>query len=361
MQKKIPVGVIGATGTVGKVFVSRLHDHPWFDLVSLAASSLSAGKPYGKALADKGTAAVDIPGSLADLPLLDAVKDVQKITSEADIIFSALSMPKPEVRRLEEEYAAAGAAVISNNSAHRWTEDVPIILPEVNPQHSALIDIQRKRRNWTKGLIAVKPNCSIQSYVPVLEAMKKFTPLRVIVATYQAVSGAGKSMESWPEMRDNVIPYIPGEEEKSEREPLKVWGILEDDGIKLSALPLISTTCVRVPVSEGHLAVVHVAFEKETSFEELRECLENYPNPIADLNLPSAPKKFIRYIDGDDRPQTAVDRETERGMSITVGRLRPDTILGWKFVALSHNTRRGAAGGGILMAELLVKQGFITI
>ena len=357
----IPVGIVGITGTVGRQFLSLLENHPWFQVRCVAASARSAGRFLGEALKARGIAPPQNE-ALAGLKILDAARDIETLARETRMVFSAVSLDKAETRKLEEAYAAAGLAVISNNSAHRWTDDVPMIIPEVNPEHAALVDVQRRRRGWKNGLIAVKSNCSIQSYVPVLHAWKAFDPERVMVATYQAVSGAGRTLADWPEMRDNVIPLIGGgEEEKSEREPLKVWGAVGSQGIVLAQGPMISATCIRVPVSDGHLAVTHVAFKRKPEREALIDALNQFRNPLDGLDLPSAPSPFLVYREEADRPQTALDRDAGSGMAVTVGRLREDTILDYKFVALSHNTLRGAAGGAVLMAELLTKKGYVSV
>lgn len=358
-EPKIDVAIIGATGTVGKQYVSLLVNHPWFHITGLAASKNSAGKSYSEALRERGTESAAIPEHIAAMTVEDAVEDIDAVADKCALVFSAVDMDKENVRRLEVSYARAGAAVVSNNSAHRWTPDVPLIMPEINPQHTDIIPLQRKNRGWTKGLIAVKPNCSIQSYVPVLEAMKKFKPGKAVVSTYQAVSGAGRTLADWPEMHDNVIPYIPGEEDKSEKEPLKIWGSIRGNLIEPASGPSISSTCVRVPVSDGHLTVVHVALDKKAGLDELRECIVHFHNPVSSYHLPSSPRRFMTYFEDPDRPQTRIDRDLEGGMGIAVGRLRRDTVLDWKFVSLSHNTLRGAAGGAILLAELLVHKNYI--
>jgi aspartate-semialdehyde dehydrogenase len=359
-DKKIPVGILGATGMVGQRFISLLVNHPWFEIVCVAASERSAGKNYAEAVAKRWTQSEPIPNSIIALEVLAVEADQKKIAEKTAFVFSAVSLEKAKVREIENQYGRMGIPVVSCNSAHRWTEDVPMIIPEINPHHTALIDIQRKNRKWDSGLIAVKPNCSIQSYVPVLEAWKPFEPEKVIVATYQAVSGAGKTLPTWPEMEDNVIPFIGGEEKKSEDEPLKIWGILENGQLKLANKPRISSTCIRIPVTDGHMAVVHVLFKQKPSKKELLNAIHHFKNPIGDLGLPSSPEKFIQYFEEEDRPQTALDRDLGNGMGISVGRLRQDAILDWKFVALSHNTVRGAAGGALLVAELLAKKGYIT-
>lgn len=356
--KKSKVGVLGATGMVGQRFVSLLENHPWFDVTCVAASPSSAGKTYQTAVANRWQMKSPIPQGVAKLTVKSVVEDMDAIAREVDFVFSAVDMDKQEVRRIEEQYAAKDVPVVSNNSAHRWTEDVPMIIPEVNPEHSELIDIQRKNRGWKRGLIAVKPNCSIQCYVPILKALEEFRPKRAVVTTYQAISGAGKTFETWPDMVDNVIPFIKGEEEKSEKEPLRVMGTFRDGKIQPSQM-VISATCIRVPVTDGHMASVILEMEKETNLDQIIRAIENFKNPLAGLDLPSAPKQFMKYYSEPDRPQTRSDRDFEKGMGITVGRFRRDAILGWCFVALSHNTIRGAAGGAILVAELLKAKNYL--
>lgn len=351
--------VLGATGMVGQRFVSLLEDHPWFMVTTVAASPRSAGRPYHEAVSGRWAMPATIPAAVRDLTVLSVEEDLQKITDAVDVVFCALDMEKDDIRRIEEAYAAAGVAVISNNSAHRWTDDVPMIMPEVNPDHAALIDTQRKNRGWTTGLIAVKPNCSIQSYVSVLTALKEFKPLDVGVTSLQAISGAGKTFDSWPEMVDNVIPFIGGEEEKSEKEPMKIWGSLNGNSVKLAELPKINATCIRVPVTDGHMASVWVQFQATPTKEEILAALEGFENPLTTLELPSAPKQLIQFLDDDSCPQTKLDRDYENGMGISMGRLRQIDDHQWQFISLSHNTVRGAAGGAILMAELLAQQGFI--
>lgn len=363
---KIPVGVLGATGMVGQRFVSLLENHPFFEVVIVAASPRSAGKKYSEAVADRWVMEEKIPESVSNLNVFAVEKDLEKIAGQVRLVFCALDLDKNSIKRIEEAYASKGSAVVSTNSAHRWTEDIPMILPEVNPEHLQLIHTQRKNRGWDKGLpagrqglIVVKPNCSIQSYVPMLTPLLKFKPIKVLVTTFQAVSGAGKTMESWPEMQDSAIPFIAGEEEKSEKEPLRIWGNLINGKIELSNNIVISATCVRAPISDGHMASVSVAFEKKATKEEIIETWKNF-NPLANLNLPSAPNLFITYFEEEDRPQTALDRNLGNGMGIAAGRLREDNILDYKFIGLSHNTIRGAAGGAILTAELLVAKGFMN-
>ncbi len=355
------MGILGATGMVGQRFVSLLENHPWFEIVCVAASSRSAGKTYEEAVQNRWTLSQPIPENVRCLRIVEVEKDREKIASQIGMAFSAVAMDKTKVREVEIDYASTGIPIISNNSAHRWTEDVPMLIPEVNPDLVALIDIQRKNRNWNKGLIAVKPNCSIQSYVPVLEALKSFGPEEMVVTTLQAISGGGKTFDTFPEIKDNVIPYIGGEEKKSEEEPLKIWGTIRNGKLELAVKPHISSTCIRVPVTDGHMASVHVRFERKPSKNEIVDAIENFKNPIAELELPSSPEKFLHYFEEEDRPQTALDRDRGNGMTVTTGRFREDNVMDWKFVALSHNTLRGAAGGGVLMAELLFKKGYIQI
>lgn len=358
-MKRIKVGILGATGMVGQRFVAILAEHPWFEIAVLAASPRSAGERYGTVVRDRWSLPSPCPGAVEDMTIMDVEGDKDRICDSVDMVFSAIDMDKAAVRALEEAYAFRGIAVVSNNAAHRWTDDVPMIIPEVNPEHTALIDIQRKRQGWKRGCIAVKPNCSIQSYVPALHALREFGLHTVEVTTLQAVSGAGKTLETWPEMQDNVIPLILSEEEKSEREPLKVWGTVTKDGLICAEHPIISATCIRVPVSNGHMASVAVSFKKRPTREDMLLAWREYKNPIASLDLPSAPAQVLVHCEEDDRPQTNGDRMREGGMAITIGRLRKDPILGWKFVCLSHNTIRGAAGGAVLLGELLVKKGYI--
>lgn len=358
-EKKIPVGILGATGMVGQRFITLLAEHPWFDVVAVAASSRSAGQTYAEAVHGRWNYDSPVPAHVGTLKVLDAVEDVDAICGQVEFVFSAMSLDKEQVRNLEVEYASKETPVVSNNSAHRWTEDAPMFIPEINHHHTELIDIQRKNRGWNKGFITAKPNCSIQSYVPVIEALKEFEPKRVAVSTFQAISGAGKTFETYPEITDNIIPHIGGEEQKSEEEPLKIWGKISSGNLELADSPVISATCVRVPVSDGHLVTVNMELGKEATKENLIDAINSYENPIAELNLPSAPTPFLKYFEEDDRPQTRLDRDFGNGMGITVGRLREDPVLGWKFVALSHNTIRGAAGGAVLTAEMLVKKGYI--
>ncbi len=354
------VGILGATGMVGQRFVTLLSEHPWFEIAVVAASPSSAGKLYTDAVQDRWHMSSPIPDGVASLTVRSVVDDLASIAAEVDIVFCALDMDKDTIRQVETDYAAAGVAVISNNSAHRWTEDVPMLMPEVNLAHTALIDVQRRQRGWSTGFIAVKPNCSIQSYVSVLTALVPFVPRDVSVTSLQAISGAGKTFVTWPEMVDNVIPYISGEEEKSEREPLKIWGRVDGDRLTLAESPRINATCIRVPVSDGHMASVRVRFDHPATREQIIDAVNNFANPLRDMQLPSAPQQLIRYLEEDDRPQTRADRDYEHGMGITMGRLRQIDKHEWQFISLSHNTIRGAAGGAVLMAEVLARQGYIT-
>lgn len=360
MTRQYRVGILGATGMVGQRFVSLLAVHPWFQVVVVAASPRSADKTYQQAVEGRWTLDTDVPDAISNLVVKSVEADMESIAAAVDVVFSALDLDKDSIRRIEEMYASLGVAVVSNNSAHRWTDDVPMLMPEVNPEHVELIDIQRAKRGWTTGLIAVKPNCSIQSYVTVLTALKDYRPQAIHVTSLQAISGAGKTFATWPEMVDNINPYIAGEEDKSEREPLKIWGEIDNDKINLSQNISIQATCVRVPVSDGHMAVVSVKFGKKLSHEEFVRAITEYKNPIAADHLPSAPTQLMQYLTGDDRPQTKLDRDYERGMGISVGRLRDDEMLDLRFVSLAHNTVRGAAGGAVLMAELLVARGYIS-
>ena len=360
-MKKYKVGVIGATGMVGQRFVSLLENHPWFQLTAVAASARSAGKTYEEAVGNRWMMATPLPKEAAGLIVYNAAEDIEKLAAEVDFVFSAVDMKKDEIQALEEAYAKAECPVISNNSAHRWTEDVPMVVPEINPEHIKIIESQRKRLGTKRGFIAVKSNCSLQSYVPALHPLKdKFGLNRVLVCTYQAISGAGKNFTTWPEMLDNVIPYIGGEEEKSEKEPLKLWGHIENGKIVNAQSPSITAQCIRVPVSDGHMAAVFMSFDKKPTQEEILSIWDNYKGRAQELELPSAPKKFLHYFTEDNRPQTNLDRMLENGMAVSIGRLRPDTQYDYKFVCLSHNTLRGAAGGAVLLAELLCAEGYIS-
>jgi aspartate-semialdehyde dehydrogenase len=358
MANKLKVGIVGGTGMVGQRFVQLLEQHPWFEVTAIAASANSAGKTYEEAVQGRWKMSSPIPDSVKSIVVQDAAK-VQQVADGVDFIFCAVDMKKNEIQELEEQYARTGTPVVSNNSAHRWTPDVPMVIPEINPQHLEVIAAQRKRLGTSTGFIAVKPNCSIQSYVPQLHALLDFKPTRAVVSTYQAISGAGKTFADWPEMVDNVIPYIGGEEEKSEQEPLRIWGQVSGGEIVKANAPLISAQCIRVPVSDGHLATVSVSFEKKPSREEIIARWNSFRGRPQELELPSAPKQFITYFEEDNRPQTKLDRDIERGMGVTVGRLREDTLFDYKFVGLSHNTLRGAAGGAVLIAELLKAEGYI--
>ncbi len=359
-MNKLRVGILGATGMVGQRFITLLANHPWFEVVALAASPKSAGKPYHEAVSNRWVMDQDVPKNVADIVVQDVQTDMKNIADSVELVFCALDMDKEAIKQIELAYAACDVAVVSNNSAHRWTDDVPMIMPEVNPEHLVMIDIQRKKYGWRKGLLAVKPNCSIQSYVSILTALKAFVPTEVSVTSLQAISGAGKTFNTWPEMVDNVIPLIGGEEDKSEREPLKIWGEVTADAIKPTTTPIISATCIRVPVSNGHMASVRVSFDKTPTKDAIIDAVRHFKNPLAGLALPSAPEQLITYFDEDDRPQAKLDRDIEHGMGIAMGRLRPDPHFGWQFVALSHNTLRGAAGGAVLVAELLVAKGYIA-
>ncbi|HET9622866.1 MAG TPA: aspartate-semialdehyde dehydrogenase [Kofleriaceae bacterium] len=359
MATKLKVGVLGATGMVGQRFVSLLDGHPMFEVTAVAASPSSAGKLYADAVAGRWTLGTDVPTHTAEL-IVGNASDVAAIADQVDFVFCAVDMAKDETARLEEAYARAETPVVSNNSAHRWTPDVPMMIPEINHAHAAVIEAQRKRLGSKRGFIAVKPNCSIQSYVPAIHPLWSFGPTKISVCTYQAISGAGKTFESWPEMVDNVIPFIKGEEEKSEQEPLKIWGAIAGGKIQNAAGPVISAQCIRVPVSDGHMAAVSVAFEKKPSKDQILSAWKEFAGKPQQVGLPSAPRPFLHYFEDDTRPQTRLDRDAGHGQAITLGRLRPDPIFDWKFVALSHNTVRGAAGGAVLTAELLAHDGFLA-
>ncbi len=358
MRKKLKVGILGATGMVGQRFVSLLSEHPWYETTLVAASAASAGKSYAEAVQGRWTLKTPVPPEVARLTVLNA-SDVRRIAGEVDFAFCAVDMPKEETARLEEDFARAETPVVSNNSAHRWTPDVPMMVPELNPEHAAVIEAQRRRLGTRRGFVAVKPNCSIQSYVPALHPLLGFGLERVAVCTYQAISGAGKTFESWPEMVDNVVPFIKGEEEKSEKEPLKIWGKIQDGRIVSAADPVISAQCIRVPVTDGHLAAVFATFRKKTAKEEILGRWREFCGRPQQLDLPSAPKPFLRYFEDDARPQTRLDRDAGAGLAVTIGRLRADAIFDFKFVSLSHNTLRGAAGGSVLTAELLTAEKWI--
>ncbi|MBE6671795.1 MAG: aspartate-semialdehyde dehydrogenase [Ruminococcaceae bacterium] len=359
MEKKLKVGVVGGTGMVGQRFVTLLDNHPYFEVVAIAASARSAGKTYEEAVGGRWKLQTPMPEAVKNIVVTDA-SDIEASTKDVDFVFCAVDMKKDEIRALEEAYAKAEIPVVSNNSAHRWTPDVPMVVPEINDAHLEVIEAQKKRLGTKKGFIAVKPNCSIQSYVPLLTPLLKYEPTDVVVTTYQAISGAGKTFNEWPEMIDNVIPYIGGEEEKSEQEPLRIWGKVENGEIVKAAAPHITTQCIRVPVTDGHLAAVFVSFKNKPSKEEILKAWSEYKGIPQELELPSAPKQFITYFEEDNRPQTKIDRDIEKGMGITAGRLREDHLYDYKFIGLSHNTLRGAAGGAVLIAELLAKQGYLT-
>ncbi len=359
MSEKLQVGILGATGMVGQRFISLLENHPWFEVKSVAASPRSAGKTYEEAVGGRWKMDTPMPEAVKNM-IVKNVNEVEAVAAEVDFVFSAVDMSKEELKKIEEEYAKTETPVVSNNSAHRWTPDVPMVVPEINPEHFEVIESQKKRLGTTKGFVAVKPNCSIQSYAPVLTAWKEFEPYEVIATTYQAISGAGKTFKDWPEMNGNIIPYIGGEEEKSEQEPLRIWGHIENGEIVKADSPVITTQCIRVPVLNGHTAAVFVKFRKKPTKEQLIEKLTSFSGLPQELNLPSAPKQMIQYLEEDDRPQVALDVDYENGMGISVGRLREDTVYDYKFVGLSHNTLRGAAGGAVLCAETLKAKGYIT-
>ncbi len=357
-MKQYKVGIIGATGMVGQRFATLLENHPWFNVEVLAASPRSAGKTYEEAAGSRWAMSAPMPEKMKSMIIMNAEADVEKIASMVDFVFCAVDMKKDEIKALEEKYAKAECPVVSNNSAHRGTPDVPMVVPEINSDHIAVIESQRKRLGTERGFIAVKSNCSIQSYVPALNPLREFGITKVLACTYQAISGAGKTFETWPDMVDNLIPYIGGEEEKSEQEPLKVWGHIEGDKIVNAQTPSITTQCLRVPVSDGHTAAVFVSFENKPSKEEILKKWAEFKGEPQELELPSAPKQFIYYFEEDNRPQAKLDRNLEGGMAVSAGRLREDTQYDYKFVSLSHNTLRGAAGGGVLLAELLAAKGY---
>lgn len=359
MANKLKVGVLGATGMVGQRFVSLLANHPWFEVSAVAASASSAGKTYADAVAGRWALATAVPANVASLKVGNA-SEVKTIADQCDFVVCAVDMAKDATAKLEEDYARAETPVVSNNSAHRWTPDVPMMIPEINADHESIIEVQRHRLGTKRGFIAVKPNCSIQSYVPAIHPLKSFGPSKIAVCTYQAISGAGKTFESWPEMVDNVIPFIKGEEEKSEREPLKIWGSIREGEISIATTPSITAQCIRVPVSDGHMAAVFVAFEKKPSREQILSAWKEFQGKPQKLKLPSAPTPFLTYFEDDSRPQTKLDRDAGNGQAVTIGRLREDSIFDWRFVALSHNTVRGAAGGAVLTAELLKADGYLV-
>jgi len=360
MSEKLKVGILGGTGMVGQRFISLLEDHPWFEVTLIAASQRSAGRTYEEAVGDRWKMTTPMPEAVKKMIVMN-VNEVTKIASEIDFVFSAVDMTKDEIRAIEEEYAKAEVPVVSNNSAHRWTPDVPMIIPELNPEHAEVIKFQRERLGTKRGFIAVKPNCSIQSYAPLLFAWKEYEPIEVVATTYQAISGAGKTFKDWPEMVENVIPYIGGEEEKSEQEPLRILGKVENRVIVKANVPAITTQCIRIPVLNGHTAAVFIKFAKKPTKEQLLEKLVNFKGIPQELNLPSAPKQFIQYLEEENRPQVVLDVDFEKGMGVSIGRLREDNVglFDFKFIGLSHNTIRGAAGGAVLCAELLKAQGYI--
>ena len=360
MSRKLKAGILGATGMVGQRFISLLEDHPWFEVAAVAASPRSAGMTYEEAVEGRWKMDTPIPEAVRKMKVMN-VMDVENVCAQVDFVFSAVDMSKEEIRAIEDRYAKCETPVVSNNSAHRWTPDVPMVIPEINPEHFQIIETQKKRLGTKRGFVAVKPNCSIQSYTPVLTAWKEFHPTQAVVTTYQAISGAGKTFKDWPEMKGNVIPFISGEEEKSEVEPLKIWGHIEGDAIVKAQSPIITSQCIRVPVLYGHTAAVFVNFagEKKPDKDLLIRKMEEFSGLPQKLQLPSAPKQFIRYMREDKRPQVLADVDYEHGMGISIGRLREDKIFDYKFVGLSHNTVRGAAGGAVLCAELLKAQGYL--
>ena len=360
MSEKLRVGILGGTGMVGQRFISLLENHPWFEVTTIAASPRSAGKTYEEAVGDRWKMDTPMPEAVKKIVVMN-VNEVEKVAAEVDFVFSAVDMTKEEIKKIEEEYAKTETPVVSNNSAHRWTPDVPMVVPEVNPEHMEVIKYQKERLGTKRGFVAVKPNCSIQSYAPVLTAWKEFEPYEVVATTYQAISGAGKTFKDWPEMEGNIIPYIGGEEEKSEQEPLKLWGRVEDGKIVRADGPSITAQCFRVACQDGHMAAVFMKFAdgKAPSMEQIKADWAAFRGVPQELELPSAPKQFLHYFEEPDRPQTRLDRNLEHGMAVSVGRLRPDTQYDYKFVCLSHNTLRGAAGGAVLLAELLCAKGYM--
>ena len=359
MSQKLRAGILGGTGMVGQRFIALLENHPWFEVTTIAASPRSAGKRYEEAVGERWKMDTPMPENVKDIVVMN-VNEVEAVASQADFVFSAVDMSKDEIKAIEEAYAKTETPVVSNNSAHRWTEDVPMVVPEINAEHMKVIEFQKKRLGTSRGFVAVKPNCSIQSYAPVLTAWMEFEPYEVVATTYQAISGAGKTFKDWPEMVGNVIPYIGGEEEKSEKEPLRIWGEVKDGVIVPASTPTITCQCVRVPVLNGHTAAVFVKFKKSPTKEQLIQKLKEFSGVPQKLQLPSAPKQFIQYLEEDNRPQVTEDVDYENGMGVSVGRLREDTVYDWKFIGLSHNTVRGAAGGAILCAELLKAEGYIS-
>jgi len=359
MSERLRVGILGATGMVGQRFITLLDQHPWFEVVCLAASARSAGLTYEEAVGKRWKLDLPMPEAVKNM-VVKNVNEVEAVAADVDFIFSAVDMTKEEIKAIEEAYAKTETPVVSNNSAHRWTPDVPMVVPELNPEHLEVLASQKKRLGTERGFVVVKPNCSIQSYTPMLHALKEFGPKVVVASTYQAISGAGKNFRDWPEMLDNVIPYIGGEEEKSEQEPLRIWGHVENGEVVKAQSPVITAQCLRVPVLDGHTASVFVSFEKKPAKEEILARWASFKGLPQELELPSAPKQFIHYFEEDNRPQARLDRDIEGGMAVSAGRLREDTVYDYKFVGLSHNTLRGAAGGAVLIAELLKAQGFIT-
>ena len=357
-MKNYRVGIVGATGMVGQRFATLLENHPWFHVTALLASANSAGKTYKEAVGNRWAMQTEMPAAMADMMVYDATADIDTIVSKVDFVFCAVNMPKNEIKALEELYAKHECPVVSNNSANRGMDDVPMIVPEINADHTDVIPFQRKRLGTKRGFIAVKSNCSLQSYVPALQPLMDLGITKVLACTYQAISGAGKTFDRMPEIIDNIIPYIGGEEEKSEQEPMKLWGHVEDGRIVNATSPSITAQCLRVPVSDGHTAAVFASFDKKISLEEIIERWQNFRGPAQELELPSAPKQFLHYFTENDRPQPKLDRNLENGMAVSIGRLRPDTQYDIKFVCLSHNTLRGAAGGAVLLAELLAKKGY---
>ena len=359
MEKKLKAGILGATGMVGQRFIALLENHPWFEVTTVAASARSAGKTYEEAVGGRWKMDTPMPEAVKSL-IVKNVSDVEEVAQGVDFVFSAVDMTKEEIRAIEEAYAKTETPVVSNNSAHRWTPDVPMVIPEINPEHFEIIKDQKKRLGTKRGFIAVKPNCSIQSYTPALSAWKEFEPYEVVATTYQAISGAGKTFRDWPEMIENIIPYIGGEEEKSEQEPLRIWGHIEEGKIVPAESPKITCQCIRVPVLNGHTAAVFVKFRKHPTKEQLIEKLEQFSGLPQKLQLPSAPKQFIQYMQEDNRPQVKLDVDYENGMGVSIGRIREDSIYDYKFVGLSHNTVRGAAGGAVVCAETLTALDYIS-
>ena len=359
MSEKLKVGILGGTGMVGQRFIALLENHPWFEVTTIAASPRSAGKTYEEAVGGRWKMDTPMPEAVKNIEVMN-VNEVEAVAAEVDFVFSAVDMSKEEIKKIEEDYARTETPVVSNNSAHRWTPDVPMMVPEINPEHMEVIASQRKRLGTKRGFVAVKPNCSIQSYAPVLTAWMEYEPVEVVATTYQAISGAGKTFRDWPEMEGNIIPYIGGEEEKSEKEPLRIWGKVQDGAVVPAEGPVITCQCIRVPVLNGHTAAVFVKFNKKPTKEQLIQKLREFSGEPQRLGLPSAPKQFIQYLEEDNRPQVTTDVDFENGMGISVGRLREDTVYDYKFVGLSHNTVRGAAGGAVLCAELLKAHGYIT-